>query len=541
MLRKSQPLKWLPIGISDTLDATNTFSGAMAALTNLIQDQSTRGLWVCRPASIELADFTGFATPAFVSAMLVVGTRVYGMVASTRNAGKDEPFCYDVLTDAFVAISGVTNANTPLSPAAVGAWTPPTMALIGTFIIVTHPGFAGSANFFGWIDVSVPATPAWNAGNTATNALAAIPVSVAQYGGRAWYAVNTATIAAVVCSDVLVPLTVTNATQVVTLNDNIAVTALGQLGLNNAIAGGIVQSLVVFKGVSTIIQILGDVALGTLTKNSLAVPTGTFAQNSVCRTPKGLAFASPEGLRFIDTLGNVSDPVGVDGAGIAIPFQYAVQPTRIAAACNGNVLRVSLQNGNIVGTPNQEYWYDLSRKSWSGPHTFAASLLQPLSNTFVKTALGVTAKLFQSDPIQSLTSTYVENGTQLTFNYQTAVLPDTDTMNELAMIETTIDIAYPAAVPSFFAYVANQDGSIYDSVLLAPGGTATIWGAFQWGQAVWRGDIDALVARPLEWSSEIVFRRMYIGISGTCAADFKIGTLRMRYRMLGYLQQTAGG
>jgi hypothetical protein len=93
-----------------------------------------------------------------VSEMLVVGSRVYGMVSSAQYAGKDEPFCFDLSTNAFVPIAGVTSALLPNSPASTGDWVPPVMrAVTNTYILCTHPGFPGGASpspYFGWIDTS---------------------------------------------------------------------------------------------------------------------------------------------------------------------------------------------------------------------------------------------------------------------------------------------------------------------------------------------------------------------------------------------------
>lgn len=539
-LRNTKPMKWVPQGVSDTLDATNTPSGLMATLTNLIPDQTTRGVWVCRPASTLQTSFDTFTTPGFISCIFVIGSRIYGMIASGLNAGHDEPFCWDTSTSAFVAITGAVLANTPVSPATTGAWTPVRMALVGARIVVCHPGFAGTGNKVGWIDVSIPAAPVWSAGDTAPQALANVPVDVFNFNGRAYYAVNTGTSTAVQYSDILTSQTVTNANQVLTLDDTVPITALGGVPLTNPIVGGAVQSLIIFKGVSSMFQILGDAATGTLSRNRLAVPTGTFAANAVCPTPMGLAFISPEGLRLVDANGSVTDPIGVDGAGVAVPFQYSVVPSRMAAACNGSTIRMSVQNGYTAASPNQEFWFDMARKQWSGPHTFAASMIAAISNTFAKTALGVNAKLFLSDVRQSLTSGYIEDGTQLTWAYATPLMPDTDQMAETSIIQTTIDMQYPAGVPAFLGLAYDQNGQLYDSVSLSPGGTSTFWGGFLWGAAVWFGTPNALISRPLNWHKELVFRRIAFGFSGQSAGDFKIGTLRPGYRVLGYLQQTAG-
>ncbi len=88
----------------------------MASLQDLIPDPSTRDLYQCRPAAINLTSFPGFSAPGFISVKRVIGTFVYGMVATGRNAGNDEPFVYNIVSGLFITVSGVTSANTPVSP-----------------------------------------------------------------------------------------------------------------------------------------------------------------------------------------------------------------------------------------------------------------------------------------------------------------------------------------------------------------------------------------------------------------------------------------
>src|SRR5208337_4667783 len=171
--------------------------------------------WQCRPAAARLTSFAGFSSPGFISALLVVGTRAYGMVASSRNAGNDEPFVYDIPSGLFITVTGVTAANTPSSPATFGDWTPPTMALVGGKILVSHQGFNSVGGYyFGTLDIDNPAIPAWSAGNlTGAISLPSKPISIQLYGGRAWYAVGNA----LVFSDTNNPINCTQGTQVVTL------------------------------------------------------------------------------------------------------------------------------------------------------------------------------------------------------------------------------------------------------------------------------------------------------------------------------------
>ena len=542
MQRNSKPIPWRPRGLSDTLDASNTFAGAMASLQNLIPDPTTRGLWECRPAALKTTGFTGFTTPGFISAEKIIGNYIYGMIASGLNAGHDQPFVYNILTASFVTITGITSGNTPISPATTGTWTPPTMALIGSKLMVTHPGFSGLGGvYFGELDITNPAAPVWSGGNlTGAIAFTTPPSAVFQFSSRAYWITNNPAQPALIFSDSLNPTNCTMATQILTLGDNTALTALGGLALNNQL-GGIVQSLIVFKGVQNIYQITGDAALTTdpLTVNSLNIVTGTLAPNTVVNTPKGLGFVSPDGVRIIDFFGHVSDPIGFDGMGVTVPFIFSVVPSRMVAACAGNILRISVQNGNASGSPNQEFWYDFARTIWSGPHTFPFSQLQPYNGTFIGAPIGVPATLFQSDAVQSDTSTFVENGTQLLWTAATALLPDTDQMTNNAITEATWDLGLSASFPTVTVTAMDQNAAVLNSVSVTASGSATIWGAFKWGAALWGGGANSLAPQQLQWTIVIVFTRIQIQASGSSAQGIKVGTLHLRYQILRYTSSVA--
>jgi hypothetical protein len=540
-LRNATPLSFSPQGVSDALDSTNVFGGAMAALSNLIPDPTTKNLWQCRPAALKLTSFAGFTTPGFVSAMGVIGNLAYGLIATGRNAGQDEPFAYNLLTQSFVTISGVTAANTPTSPATSGAWTPPSMALIGTKLIFTHPGFNFGGGFaFGVLDISNPAAPAWSATNTSINALPALPSWVANFNGRAWFLVNPATgQPGAYFTDVLIPTQITNAAQVLTFDDNLPLTCAAGLGLYNQ-QGGIIQALMVFKGTSNIYQVTGDSALNTLAKNSLNVATGTLSPLSVTPTPRGLTFLAPDGLRMIDFTAKVTDPVGVDGEGVNAPFIYSTVPSRVQASSNQNVLRISVQNGLATGSPQQEWWYDISRHKWSGPHTFPASMIAAHNNTFIMTPVGVTGSLWQSDVAQSATSTFVENGVQLAFMFTTCLLPDAKQMCEFQVVETTVNMALIAGQQPVSVQALDQNGSVLGSVLQTASGAGTLWGQFNWGQALWGGAANALAHRDCNWTQPLVFSRMQLSVQGNSILGFKIGDVFLRYQKTGYLQRYAG-
>lgn len=539
-LRRTVPLRFVPSGLSDSLDATDVFPGAMASLKNLIPDPTTLNIWQCRPAAAQLTDFTSFSTPGFISAEKVVGTKAYGMIASAQNPGYDEPFCYDLVANAFIAITGVLPANVPATQSSTGAWTPPIMDVIGTKIIVCHPGFnVAGGTYFGVIDISNPAAPTWTATNTAPTALPALPVSVAQFNGRAYFLVNPATgNPAAYYSDILTPTVITNGTQILTFGDNVKLTHAAPLPLQNALTGGVTQSLFVFKGVTALAQITGDAASTSnpLAMNILPVQTGTLAPLSVTPTPKGLMFMAPDGYRMVDTSGVISDPIGGDGTGVAVPFRYCSEPTRACAAFSNGVMRASVQNGYAAGAPQQEYWFHLAQKRWSGPHTFPASQIQPYAGTFIMAAFGVDAKLFQSDVAQTSTSGFTENGVALTYTYQPAYLPDTQQMAESELTETTINVGFVSGLPDITVTAIDEDGDTLDTVTIAVTGSTTQWGGFTWGAAPWGASSSPFKPREVEWTTTIQFRRLYLSFQGESAMGVRYGDLFMRYRILRYLQ-----
>lgn len=141
----------------------------MSYLQNLVPNPANADQFVPRPAAVDLADFPGFTVPAGGVALLVLGTKIWGMISSNRNPGKDEPFCFDMLTSAFISISNVTAANTPNTQTLVSDWVPPVMvSSTNGRITITHPGYNGTGNFIGWIDLSSFSSTTVT-GNTHTN------------------------------------------------------------------------------------------------------------------------------------------------------------------------------------------------------------------------------------------------------------------------------------------------------------------------------------------------------------------------------------
>jgi hypothetical protein len=565
MQRNAKPVAWRVRGLSDSLDASDgmSFPGSMLSLQNLIPDPSTRDLWQCRPAAALLYNFatgggpfsSGFSSgfqqsyfpggAGFISVYRVIGNLVYGMMADPAIPGYDAPFCYNLSTGLPVTVSGTQTTTTlPVSQPTTNAWIPPQMDVIGVKLMVAHPGFTGvGGNYIGWFDLTTPTAPVWNAGNmTGDVTFTVAPIAVKQFFNRAYY-IHNASQPAVIFSDALNATNATNANQILTFNDNVPLTALGALPLNNLL-GGIIQSIMVFKGVANIFQITGDAASTTnpVTVNALDVATGTQAPNTVVPCSQGLAFVAPDGVRFISFTGQVSDPLGNAGSGVTVPFIYSTVPSRMVACANGTYLRITTQNGYIGSTPTYEYWYNFPRKIWSGPHTCAMSLLQPWNGTFIGTLTGTIGSLWQSDPVQSNTSGFIENGTQLSWTAQTSLLPDTEQITNNCMTETSLDLSLPPTSGNITVVAADQNGTVINAVMLSPPSTTagTIWGSFTWGNALWGGGLAAALS-PYEipWTLPIVFSRATLQATGTSLAGLKVGTWHLRYQILRQFVNTA--
>lgn len=429
--------------------------------------------------------------------------------------------------------------------------------------------------------------PLWGAGDCNVNPLPSVPVGVAQFNGRAYFACGTDGIP---YTDALLPCQRTNASQALTTSDGLAVTALGALPLTSLL-GGVVQSIIAFEGTARMQQITGDQATNNLAMNALPVATGTNSPLSICNTNFGLAFVSPEGLRYVSFLGAVSDPVGDHGTGICQPFiQSQAVPavaSRICAAGNADTVRISLQNVSSPTQPYQEWWYDIPRKIWTGPHTFTSALLMNWRDTFVATSVGVNAKIFQSDVVPRGTSVYDENGAILQWAYITSLLPDnTQAMYEHGCNEATIALQIPPNI-TVSAWALNEGGQVLDEVALTEPQPQPLWGQVGWGQFEWGEGIPpgwvagnlpapiwgsvvwdgfhwgeggvpsyrdtrwgqflfgakALFLReyPIPWSRELVFKQMFLQFNAPSQYGTAIGALRLRYQITGYMTQTAAG
>jgi hypothetical protein len=219
--------------------------------------------------------------------------------------------------------------------------------------------------------------------------------------------------------------------------------------------------------------------------------------------------------------GSVTDPIGVDGQGVTHPFQYAIFPSRICAEANVAVLRITVQHGSEPGQPFQEFWFDLSRKTWSGPHSFPARLIQHWRASFIMAPIGVTASLWKSDTVgpsygAGTAADFIENGVQLSWTQETVLLPDNEHMAMNSMVEANLMCS--AAPGDIIQVVAiDEQGGALDAVNVVP----TVVNAI-------------LRERALHWHEPVIFKQMSMQARGTSNSRVRIGNLYMRYEILGY-------
>lgn len=531
-MRNPQVYQWLPAGLSDNREGATTQIGDCRVVKNLIHDPTSKGVLAPRPASLLLTNFPGFTTPGVVSVLFATSTRIYGLIASGRNAGKDEPFCYDTTLNAFVTVSGITSANCPNTPTTVGDWTPPCMELIGVKLVVTHPGFVGGTNYIGWFDLTNPAAPTWNAGNvTGAGTFTQPPICVGTFYNRAWYGFADGHVA---FSDILAPTVVTNAGQVLNPDGTDPIVGFAPQPMTTG-TQGILSALLIFKA-GSIWQITGDYANTTtqpLAMNCLTASVGTKSNRSLTATPDGTFFLANDGIRTVSLTGVVSEPQ----PDVIFPF-YNVNPaSRASADYSADVYRITVTSVNNQGTLGKfDYWYSLRFNRWTGPHTFAYDVVVAFGNTFVLASNDNPAMLWTSNPFPSSSDTFVENGVQLTLQLTTTAISPDPPMAEKAAIE--MEFNFTPSPQTYNVQVLDASGNILNQTTLKSGVIPATWGVGTWGGGgVWGAAPYNLETSPLNFDKPLVFKQCVVSLTGQSAQYLRFGVFRFRYEGLGYTGQ----
>ena len=662
-LRNGKMTRLVPRGVADTADALNSPPGAMASLSNLIPDPTTPATFICRPAVTKFSSFLGFTTPSVVSIALQVNGLLFGMVASARNTGYDEPFCYNLVTNNFVTVSGITSANVPTTQPASGAWTPPWMEQLVNQAVVCHPGFNETNGYFGYFDFSgttltytgditntsnlitgnfpigavqlgytitgtgipsgtvvtqvanitpqttgttngtttissvastvgfavgqqiagagIPvgttitaigsgtftisqaatasasgvtlsglgtvitmsknatattnnlsitiaggttAAPLWAAGNTTMNGLPSPPTCAKQFSNRIYFSCGNQ----LAFTDVL-SLNRTDATQVLTIGDATPITALANFTLSTT-TSGVLQGLLALKQ-NAIIQVTGDIALQTLALNNLNTASGTIAPRSVTSTPNGVFFMANDGIRIVGSDGSISDP----DSDLRSPFMSALYPSRVSAAYNAGVYRISVQNTATPNTPWQEYWFDLTKGVWTGPHTFEQDLSVPYQSAFVVFNNSIPATMWRSEVSQVSGVGFTENGTPLAWAYLTPPMGEESGMTLCQMNASTLVMAFQSGEPAIVCTATDAVLGTISQASIVPQGGLSVWGAFTWGAAIWAGTLYGMRPHLIPWTGPIVYTKLVFQASGISSGGFRISRLQGLVQPTDYL------
>ncbi len=545
-IRDSVPIRFTPVGLSDAFDSTDKFPGSCRALSNLIFDQSNPSQVIPRPGvGAALTSFGGFTSPGFISCHITIGNLIYGMLATGLTAGHDQPFCYNLTTSSFVNISGVTAGNAegrPVSPATSGDWTPPTMAVIGIKIIITHPGYSGTgSNFFGVIDIANPAAPAYSTANTATHGLPSVPTYVANYNNRAYFACGNA----VYYSDVLTPLVMTNAGQALTVGDTTPVTALSGLPIQTT-SSGVAGALIVFKSTS-IWQITGDAAIsGTLAINYLSLTVGSIAPRSMAPSPLGTIFVSQDSAYVVSPLGAVFPLANTLGqvnatSDIRQPFIYCTTPSRVAACFAKGVYRLCIPTIIDGAVATNDYWFDTNRMRWNGPHTFNYDAISTNGSVFFLSGVGSGAKLFSSASAPNSNTVYNDNAATYNCLVKSSDFKNTGEMAMKQVIESTIALAASGARVAFGITAYDGQGNFLANASVSSNPSGGVWGSNVWGDGtIWKSSLVQAQTYLIEWPTPVVFNRMSIAISCVASPGVAIDTFYARTQKTGYTLQTQG-
>lgn len=533
-IRNATPMNFVPTGLTDAIDQSSAFPGACQVLQNLVFDRTNRGAVIPRPGVVKDTSFSGFTSPGVVSVMMSVGTLIYGMIASGRNPGYDEPFCYDTVAKTFITVSGVTSGNVPLTQSISGAWTPPTMDVVGIYVIVTHPGFSGS-NFFGYFNITNPAAPTWTAGNTTTNALPSVPLWVAQFYGRAYFGISNK----VYFTDSLaLSISNTNFAAVLTIDDTSNTTCAVGLPMSNA-TGGVLQSLVVFKQ-NSIWQISGDISVSSspLSLNKLASNIGCTMPRTAQSSPLGIFFISTDGPRVVALNSSVQylQANGGNSPDIVSPFSLATNASRACACYNNGIYRVgfdaSFSTWNNTYT-SADYWYDTIFNRWNGPHTFPFHCATSVNGIFYLASNSNSGALFTSNVSPSSSTVYTDNGASYNIQIVSSCMAGAP-MTESAIVESTIELSSSSLGVSYYIVMYDDQNNPLSIATITTPQINPLWGTNKFGQFNWRSSVTSSHTYTIPWVNPIVAKKMILSVMSTAAANMSIKESMFRVQTLGY-------
>jgi hypothetical protein len=312
----------------------------------------------------------------------------------------------------------------------------------------------------------------------------------------------------------------TSATQSVTCGDITPVVAMSLFTLSTT-TQGILQGLLLFK-TNTVFQITGDQALGTLQINSLNTAAGTEAASSVVATPIGVFFMAPDGVRIVQPDGTVTEP----DQDLQRPFFNALYPSRVNASYNSDVYRICVQNAATIGDPWEEYWYDIGKEIWSGPHTFQQDVALAWDSGFICFSHINQGLIYKSYTDQVIGCGFLENGAQLQWDFQTAPIGEDDSLFYNNVVETTCNMSFTGGSSAITCTASDENSGHIATGVVYPEGSYSVWGQTIWGQDIWGAAQYGLRPYLIPWSVPIVTSKIVFDAKGYSSLGFKISNVR---------------
>lgn len=153
--------------------------------------------------------------------------------------------------------------------------------------------------------------------------------------------------------------------------------------------------------------------------------------------------------------------------------------------------------------------------------------------------------LYSTSVLPSSTDTYDEFGSLLSWTYETALLPDNQQQRNNSMCITTLDLAFVGSTPVVAVSFLDNGGNTLQASAITPNGAVSVWNGTRanstWNKVGWNGAALALSPWQIPWQQPIVFKQGYFLASGLSFAGFKIGSLYLEYKILGYVSQYPSG
>ena len=395
---------------------------------------------------------------------------------------------------------------------------------------------AVSGNYFGILNLNNPVSPAWFSSNTGVFSLPSVPIAVTNFNNRAYFACSNQAF----YSDTLQPTSMGTAGQALTVGDTTNITGFSGLPIQTSTTG-VISALMVFKSFQ-VWQITGDASIASnpLSQNFLSLNVGCTSPRSICQTPAGLFFIGIDGPYYISSLGQVL-PLTKDAnkltQDVQRPFQNIINPSRASACFSGAIYRICITT-LINGVSQQaDYWFDVTVRRWTGPHTFGYDMCFQYANYFIISNQSIGASLYSSHYIPNTTSVYLDNTTPITINLQSSFLPKTQNINVKQIVVSTIELSNVAYNLQYNITALGEQYQILNNANISSSNNVLTWGqsGATWGQygVTWSSGLNSPSTFTIPWTAPIVFKKISLLITATSSYNLEIGTVFFKYQDTG--------